>query len=174
MNLLDFYLGVAPDYQGRMLRDIWTWDPDRLEQIHDYIQVLFPLPEPSRFSSRAPILREEEIREFRRHAALRANLLHSLRLTLDFYGLEMQEDAIQIGKAAHFSQRAANWLAFSNHNMLRITRILKCLRLCGLEEHARALLGCLLQLYAECPREIGEETLAYWKDAVNVSRSGDA
>jgi hypothetical protein len=58
-----------------------------------------------------------------------------------------------------------------NHNMLRITRILKCMRHCGLEEQAREFLTCLLGLYAECPREIGAETLAYWKDAVDDSRS---
>jgi hypothetical protein len=174
MDLVDFYLGAAPDYQGRMLRDIWTWDHDRLEHIHDYIQVLFPLPEPSMFFRRAPILHDEEICEFRRNATLRANLLRSLRQMLDFYGLKLEENPILISKAVHFAQCAADWLAPGNHNMLRITRILKCLRLCGLEEHARVFLDCLLKLYAECPREIGEETLAYWKDAVDDSRIGEA
>jgi hypothetical protein len=170
MNLVNFYLGTAPDYQGRMLRDIWTWDHERLEQIHDFIQVLFPLAEPSMFSSRAPILRAEDVREFRNNAALRDNLLRSFRLMLDFYGLEMQEDPVAITKAAHFPERAVNWLAFGDHNMLRITRILKCLRLCGFGENARAFLAFLLNLYEERPRDIGMETLAYWQDAVNESR----
>jgi hypothetical protein len=172
MNLVDFYLGNAPDYQGRMLRDIWTWDQDRLEQIHDYIQVLFPLPEPSMFSSRAPILRAEEMREFRKNATLRDNLLRSLHLMLDFYGLELQDDPIEIKKAARFPQRATNWLSPGNHNMLRVTRILKCLRLCGLEEYARAFLAFLLKIHAECPREIGVETLAYWRESVIDSGGG--
>jgi hypothetical protein len=170
MNLVDFYLGVAPDYQGRMLRDIWTWDYTRLEEVHDYIQVLFPLPEPSMFSSRAPILTNAEIGEFRKSQTLRENLLHSLRLMLDFYGLDYQDNPVQVRKAPHFVQRAANWLILGDHNYLRITRILKCLRICGLDEQARAFLSCLLKVREENPREIGEETLAYWKNAVDLDR----
>ena len=51
MDLVAFYQGEAPDYQGRTLREIWGWDDERLEEQHDYIQVLFPLKELSQFNS---------------------------------------------------------------------------------------------------------------------------
>jgi hypothetical protein len=166
MDLVDFYLGKAPDYQGRTLRDIWTWDHERLEAVHDFIQVLFPLTEPSMFSSRAPILGPADIAEFRTNPTIRQNLLRSYRTMLDYYGLEFQEDPPLVRKAGPFPERARNWLVQVNHNHLRITRILKCLRICGLDDAARAFLNCLLELREEQPREIGDETLAYWRDAV--------
>ena len=56
VDLVAFYRGEAADYQGRTLHDIWNWNDRRLEDRHDYIQVLFPLPEPSQFNARAPLL----------------------------------------------------------------------------------------------------------------------
>jgi hypothetical protein len=43
---------------------------------------------------------------------------------------------------------------------------LKCLRCCGLEEHARAFLAALLDVVADYPREIGSETVRFWTSAV--------
>jgi hypothetical protein len=172
MNLVDFYLGNSPDYNQRLLRDIWTWDHEKLEEIHDYIQVLFPLPEASAYNSRAPILLPEDIAEFRANPKIRENLLRSFRMMLDFYGLEYQEDPPLVRKASHFPQRSQVWLVYGNHNHLRITRILKCLTVCGLSIPARAFLACLLELREQQPREIGEVTLAYWRDAVTCALNG--
>src|SRR5437762_2896650 len=119
MNLVDFYKGLAPDYKGRKLHDIWNWDYERLEETHDYIQVLFPLPEPSSFSSRAPILTEQEIAEFRASETMQRNVMRSFRLMLDFYGLQYHENPMRVGKASHFRDRAPNWLAHGDHNFLR-------------------------------------------------------
>jgi hypothetical protein len=165
MQLVEFYLGKAPDYQGRMLQDIWTWDHEKLEATHDYIQVLFPLPEPSRFNSRAPTLRTEDVLAFRASATIRENVMRSFRLMLDFYGLEYAANPPLVQKAENFPERARNWLVYGDHNHLRITRILKCLRICGLQLAARAFLKCLLELREEQPGEITEEALAYWRDA---------
>jgi hypothetical protein len=49
-RLLDFYRGVGADTEGRRLEDILAWPDDDLEEVHDFIQWLFPLPEPSRAS----------------------------------------------------------------------------------------------------------------------------
>jgi hypothetical protein len=46
MNLVRFYRGEEADDQGRWLKDYWSWDYDRLEGIHDYIQQMFPLARP--------------------------------------------------------------------------------------------------------------------------------
>ena len=54
--LLRFYRLEGPDARGRTLPEIWAWDAARLEGVHDYIQWLFPLPEPSAFNPHAPIL----------------------------------------------------------------------------------------------------------------------
>ena len=171
MDLVNFYLGRAPDYKGRMLGDIWAWDHGRLEEVHDYIQVLFPLPEPSMFSSRAPILRDEEIIQFRADDMLPKNLLRSFELMLDFYGLKSRANPLRIEKASSFDERASNWLTAGNHNHLRITRILKCLRICGLVKQAVAFRDCLVEVHREFPRPISPETLDYWNSAVKVEQT---
>jgi hypothetical protein len=73
-RLLNFYRGQGTDTEGRLLKDIWAWGDDDLEAVHDFIQWLFPLPEPSRFNPDAPRLTEHDITAFRSEDILRANL----------------------------------------------------------------------------------------------------
>ena len=49
-QLVNFYLGDAPDNQGRMIDEILSWKDEQLEDVHDYIQWLFPLKERSAFT----------------------------------------------------------------------------------------------------------------------------
>ena len=46
-RIIGFYSGTEPDHRGRYLHEIQRWSDDQLEKVHDYIQWLFPLPEPS-------------------------------------------------------------------------------------------------------------------------------
>ncbi len=71
-RLTDFYAGRGTDTEGRRLADLLAWDDDDLEQVHDFIQWLFPLPEPSRFNADAPLLTPDDIAAFHADAALRA------------------------------------------------------------------------------------------------------
>jgi Opioid growth factor receptor (OGFr) conserved region len=157
--LIDFYGGLARDAKGRFLRDILAWDDARLESVHDYIQWLFPLPESSAFNWDAPLLDTDTIEAFRAHASLRENLLAAFLRMLAFYGLELG-DTVQ--RAPNFEGRARVWLHPGNHNHLRITRILKSLRLLGLEAEAALFLQALEALYRERPDCISAETYRYW------------
>ena len=167
MNIVDFYRGLASDNRGRTLEQIWSWDDDQLEAVHDYIQELFPLPEPSRHFSRAPLLTAADMTAFRADPALRSIMMRSFRRMLSFYGLEYVDDPPSVRKAAHFSRRAENWLAFGDHNHLRITRIIRSLRYCGLDAPAQAFVACLTRLKQEYGRQIGDDAFAYWKDAAS-------
>jgi hypothetical protein len=64
-RLLDFYRGQARDEDNRLLADLWAWSDADLEEVHDYIQWMFPLPEPSRFNLDAPLLTDDDIAAFR-------------------------------------------------------------------------------------------------------------
>ena len=79
-GLLRFYRLEGADARGRTLADIWSWGAGRLEDVHDYIQWLFPLPEPSAFNPDAPILTEDAVDAFHADAHLRQRLLRSLTL----------------------------------------------------------------------------------------------
>ena len=54
-SIILFYLGLAPDQQGRKINEIWQWDYPKLEYTHDYIQWLFPLKEKTPKSPIVPV-----------------------------------------------------------------------------------------------------------------------
>jgi Opioid growth factor receptor (OGFr) conserved region len=168
--LLRFYRLDGTDARGRTLPEIWAWDAARLEGVHDYIQWLFPLPEPSAFNPHAPILSMETIDTFRADPELRQRLLRSLALMLDFYGLTLESDgkgAPRIGRAPDFAAKSADWLRPGDHNHLRLTRILTSAKLLGLDDHSRALYRCLAAIARDHPHAVSATTLDYWQRAAS-------
>jgi len=164
--LVQFYACEARDVQGRALSDMWTWDDTRLEDVHDYIQWLFPVPEPSQFNDDAPLLTQDDIAAFAARAELRDNLRRSFVRMLGFYGLAL-DDGPMVTRAENFSMQAVNWLKPYDHNFLRITRILRSLTLLGLEPEARAFLAALEEIHwAGGGGAIGERSLGFWREAV--------
>jgi Opioid growth factor receptor (OGFr) conserved region len=139
-KIVDFYLGAAPDSEGRTIEQIWAWDYSELEYVHNYIQWLFPLTEASNFNYEAPILIELDIKQFWSSETLKKQLLTSFKIILGFYGLQCVENnnSVSIGLAETFEIRKQEWLQWVDHNHLRITRILKSLKLLGLEQYAQA------------------------------------
>ena len=59
--IVRFYRGTGFDARGRSLDEVLAWDDERLEDVHDYIQWLFPLDEPSQFTPHAPLLTAESL-----------------------------------------------------------------------------------------------------------------
>jgi hypothetical protein len=164
-RLLDFYLGNSPDSEGRFLKDLWAWSDDELEYVHDFIQWLFPLPEPSRFNPHAPLLTPEDIAAFNRDECLRQNLAKSFERILSFLGLELTA-AKTVIPAPNHTTRAADVWSYPNHNWLRISRILRSLHLLGLDERARAFYACLNDFYTSRKYPISAETFRYWTSGV--------
>jgi hypothetical protein len=165
MSIVDFYRSNAPDYLGRRLSDILSWDDEHLEMHHNYIQVLFPLPESSMFNFRAPLLDPATIDTFHRDEQLRANLARAFERMLSFYGFRFDPTTGQVLRSDHFAQQAMNWLWSHNHNYLRITRILRCLTLLGLGDRAVAFFDALRDVYRQSGPDIGAETFRYWQAA---------
>jgi hypothetical protein len=173
-RIIEFYSGTEPDHRGRYLQEIQRWADNQLEKSHDYIQWLFPLPEPSSFNVAAPVLNRRSIEEFRARADLQEKLLFSFTRMLNFYGLEVRSgERVTITRAPNFAAKATVWLSPGNHNHLRITRILRCLTVLGLESEAKAFFGCLSEIYEDEQNKrlpaISDETVLYWKEAVGDS-----
>jgi len=176
-RIIAFYDGTEPDHHGRYLHEIQQWADDQLEAVHDYIQWLFPLPEPSGFNLAAPVLDRESIQEFRRRPDLQEKLRASFLRMMNFYGFETRSgERITITRAPHFAAKAARWLSPGNHNHLRITRILRCLTVLGLEADAKAFFDCLCEIYdheQDKPMPaISDDTMLYWREAVGDARNG--
>ena len=170
-SVVDFYRLTGRDHRDRSLREIQDFDFYELEYTHDYIQWLFPLPEPSGANLAAPLLSPADIAAFQADSTLRAELARSFEAMLSFFGLEMApargKRDLRIVKADHFEDSSGVWLSPGNHNFLRITRILRSLTLLGCEVHASAFLDCLEEIYAENTRLIGPTTMQYWCRAVS-------
>jgi hypothetical protein len=163
-TIVDFYSGKATDSSGRTLREIHAWGYHELEEVHDYIQWLFPLPEPSQFNTLAPILDAGQIAIFQTDTELRVQLLASYDKMLGFYGFERNN--MTITRSNTWEERSRDWLKPGNHNHLRLTRILKSLSILGLKDYAQALLEALNRVFAEHSNAISSTTLGYWKRAL--------
>lgn len=162
-----FYAGQAADVFGRGIEEIWAWDHEQLEVVHDYIQWLFPLRERSRFNPQAPSLTDGVVEKFLADAVLRGRLKKSLEVMLGFYGFEMlkSDGPVQIKCAPSFRLRSPVWLHPMNHNHLRLTRILSSIRTLGLEKESAALFSCLAEIYRVRPDKITADTFQYWQRA---------
>jgi len=176
-RIIGFYSGTEPDHRGRYLHEIQAWPYDQLEAVHDYIQWLFPLPEPSGFNVAAPVLNLESIQEFRTRPDLQEKLRVSFLRMINFYGLEARSgEQITVTRAPNFAAKATVWLSPGNHNHLRITRILRCLSLLGLEAEANAFFDCLSESYEDEQKKpmpaISDETMLYWREAASHLGSG--
>lgn len=161
-RLTDFYRGSATDGEGRTLKDIWKYSDSQMESIHDFIQWLFPLREPSRFNPYAPLLTDSDVAEFRAEPEMRENLARSLDRFLAFLGLRHQDDRVM--PAADFAAKSAIWLA-PNHNWLRISRVLASTRMLGLEDRSRSFFEFLKSLKDGGRSAIRDDTFEFWKRA---------
>ena len=147
MDFASFLANNGPDYQGRTLAQIWAYDHTQMENLHDYIQVVFPTHEPSRFNARSLHLDSPElIASLRANPVVRENMVRSANWFLDFL------------------QESHHWHASHDHNQLRITRIIKSLRLLVSDEKAHDFRGIVYEMLPDNHR-VNPRTLQYWKDA---------
>lgn len=150
-KLIAFYRG-APDESGRRLEEMLDWPEHVLEYTHDYIQWMFPLRERSAAQPFAPVLSDDDVKEFRRDPALRQRMIEALTVMRAFYRID--------------GDGPRDWIEFGNHNYLRLTRILRSLRTVGLESEARDLFDELTEIYRENQDRIGATTYRYWQQAM--------
>ncbi|MDI1487459.1 MAG: hypothetical protein OHK93_006729 [Ramalina farinacea] len=162
----------CPDPSGHSLPLLLSWPDPSLERSHTYIQTLFPLPEPSPVNPSAPVITRAVFLAFRTRPELRAQLLLALVRMLQFYGFDANissEEAVHITRSPNFAQKARKWglLTRFSHNHLRITRIIRSLRVLGCEQAARAFYEALVEVgEAKYPGVIGERSLGFWRRAV--------
>lgn len=144
--LARFYMGHGTDGKGRTLEVVLAFSDEDMEEVHDYIQWLFPLPEPSKAQPRTPVMTEADLELFRTDEAIRANVLRSFNRWVDFM------------------EGTTHWLRPRDHNHLRITRIIRFLTLIGMGEEAELIYhdACGMML------EVGilsDQTRWFWSEA---------
>ena len=109
--------------------------------------MIFPLNEESRASFHGYYLRHDLlVGQIRSNELAKTNIVKSAEWFLKFL------------------ERNSNWKAVYNHNHLRITRIIKCLRLLVSDQEADKFYNDVLHLLGDY-NKINEVTLDYWKNA---------
>jgi hypothetical protein len=162
--LVLFHRGRGTDHAGRRISAIHQFDFQELEWTHDYIQWLFPLVTRSHFNKMAPLLNEADRAEFHRDPVIRRNFLISLELMWEFYGFQPAEND-GLKRTERWEECRDNWLTRDNHNLLRITRILRSSMLCGFVPEARSFLDAVMKAASERSGVCGRSP-EFWKTAV--------
>jgi hypothetical protein len=194
-----FFLDAVNDSQDRSFADIIRFNNQQLEYHHDYIQLLFPLPEPSPINPGAPIINSDVRAAFLKHPELRLRLVMALERMLHFYGFALnpnyQRDAlldlkelpeatypdsddeedgyvvdpvgamVVIVEGLNFARRRQSWMTTMDHNHLRLTRIIRCLRVLGLDILGKALYAALLTANFKHEGKVSARSKKYWKRA---------
>ena len=143
-EIVGFLEGKTPDRRGRILAMLLQQTDHQAETTHDYIQWLFPLDEPSRSVNGAPVLTKLEIDEIRQSSLAQANLGESARW---FVG---------------FLERNDHWISKYNHNHLRITRVIKSLRLLASDEAADEFRDKVLALAGDNLNLVDQKVRGFW------------
>lgn len=163
-DLINFYRGDAANVDGVMFDDVLTYNDAQMENSHTVIQWLFPLPSVSDYSPTAPLMDDDTTRIFQVSPKIQENLLRAFDFMLAFYGLK--RDGREVIQSDDFRVKSVNWLTPNNHNHLRLTRIMRCLSLCGLREYAVSLYYCLLDISLSTNDRITDPTMVHWRAAL--------
>ncbi len=147
MKVLSFLQDTGPDHRGRFLSDILRFDDTAIETTHDFIQWIFPLDEPSSASADAPMLEAGEVALIRK-SSLAA---HSLNISVPWF--------------CDFLKRNKHWRAAHDHNHLRITRMIKSVRLLQGDPAANALRDKVLAMAEPSKDKISPTAWDYWRQA---------
>ena len=135
------------DFKGRTLQDIWNYSDKEIEDQHDFIQMIFPLDQPSNAVFHGIYLDDREVIEnLRKNPTVQLNMIKSANWFLSFL------------------ERTNHWKAPNDHNHLRITRIIQSLRLLVSDKEADAFYISVMAMLAD-NNQINATSLQYWKKA---------
>ena len=145
MGIVEFLAKDGADNAGRRFGQVLAFDDRALEAHHDYIQWLFPLDEPSRAVPGSPVLDQASL------VALRASDMAKQR----------QREAA--ARMLRFYAGNIHWKRGFDHNHLRITRIIKSLRLISGDAEADAFKTRIIELAGGAP--IDPAARRFWNAA---------
>ena len=115
------------------------------EKTHDFIQWIFPLNESSRFNREAPILDDLSIQQ-----------LLALRQT-------EQKLSLAVDRYKSFLKSHKKWRSGYDHNHMRISRVIKCLRLLSGDQSANAFKYWVASELGDDIDQIHSESRRYWR-----------
>ena len=147
MNFEEFLTHRGKDFKERTLQDIWSYSDKEIERRHDFIQVIFPLNKPSQAVSHGYYLDSKDlVNQIKTNKEAVTNISRSSQWFFSFL------------------ERNMYWNTRHDHNQLRITRVIECLRLLVSDEEADNFYNNVLELI-EDNNQVNTRTLNFWSNA---------
>lgn len=151
--ILNFLRNISPDHKDRTYEDILNLTDIEMERCHDQIQWLFPLHEYSKHCDTYPILTPKTIEI----AITDPIILYNLKLAKNRF-----ENFLGIGEDSDVNKQR-KWCQNHNHNLLRVTRAIRCLRLFGLNKEATDFYNKVIEVANN--HRLSDITKYYWRKA---------
>jgi len=147
VNFEEFLTHRGKDFKERTLQDIWSYSDKEIERRHDFIQVIFPLNKPSQAVSHGYYLDTQDlVNQIKTNKEAVTNISRSSQWFFSFL------------------ERNMYWNTRHDHNQLRITRVIECLRLLVSDEEADNFYNNVLELI-EDNNQVNTRTLNFWSNA---------
>jgi hypothetical protein len=147
VNFEKFLTHRGKDFKDRTLQDIWSYSDKEIERRHDFIQVIFPLNKPSQAVSHGYYLDTQDlVNQIKTNKEAVTNISRSSQWFFSFL------------------ERNMYWNTRHDHNQLRITRVIECLRLLVSDEEADNFYNNVLELI-EDNNQVNTRTLNFWSNA---------
>ena len=124
-----------------------AFSDEQIEHTHNFIQWLFPLPEPSLSVPGSPYLSDDDITAIKDNSAAVANLNMAADWFLDFL------------------VRNRHWNKPYDHNYLRITRAIRSLRLLSGDKVADQFKTAVFRMAGDRIELIDVKARHFWEDA---------
>ncbi len=157
-ELFDFFVKGA-QINGVSFEDILLYDDAKLESQHNFIQLLFPTKQPSKFANPEYFLSDELIEKLKKDPKFKENFFKGFLLMMKFYGIQkLDSQELEIQEQASIKKFEAQ-----NHNHLRLTRIIQSCFLLGFENEAIKLAALLMKSAQENTIKVSQETLQIWQ-----------
>tara|TARA_Y100000022_G_scaffold78268_1_gene67478 strand:- start:169 stop:615 length:447 start_codon:yes stop_codon:yes gene_type:complete len=148
MDYLDFLSNGGTDFKGRTLESIWSFTDQQIESTHDFVQIIFPLDKPSQSTFHGNYLDSNElVNKIKDSSTAKENILKSSKWYFSF-----------------LKRNIWLWNRKYDHNQLRITRAIECLRLLVSEDEADDFHKNVLEIIEDDNR-VNETSLNFWQKA---------
>jgi hypothetical protein len=149
-KIVKFYSENGKDHRGRTYNDIMNFPNKEFDECHDFIQWLFPLHEASRMTmTDVPLITPEDFNFFKNDKDCQDKIFEATMRYAMFLSSLGQD----------------NWCKDGDHNLLRITRIIRSLRFFGMKIAAHAFYLDVVRMAKK--HNINQKTLDYWSRALN-------
>jgi hypothetical protein len=154
MNVAEFY---AFDVEKYLELDDVFWNT-----CHDFIQWVFPTNEPSQFNKNAPVIDAIQIKDLLEVKDFDIKYKKAIGRYCEFLGIAFYDDKFELADDWH--EKVIYWLGPKtfDHNHLRITRLLKSMKLLGFQELQIKLFSFLQKF----EKYINPTSFEFWKNAL--------